>query len=73
MEFIELRGRNELFVVVGPFGTVMTEPDSKKKAISTKYALDTVNYGPFAVKEVHEVADNLVHETLPKDLMVKFR
>ena len=31
--------------------------------------LEAENYGPYTVKPVHEVAENLVHSTLPKDLL----
>ncbi|MDP6429110.1 MAG: hypothetical protein QGH73_12600 [Rhodospirillales bacterium] len=51
----------------------MTEPGPEKKAKSAKAVMEATNYGPYTVKQVHEVADNLVHSTLPKNLLAKFR
>jgi|TARA_B100000315_G_scaffold259012_1_gene313206 hypothetical protein len=73
VEFIKMHSGTELYVVVGQFGTVMTEPGPEKKAKSAKAVMEATNYGPYTVKQVHEVADNLVHSTLPKNLLAKFR
>ena len=63
----------ELFVVVGQFGTVLTKPGPEDLARSAKAAMDAEKYGPHLVKPVHEVAENTVHSTLPKNLLARFR
>jgi len=63
----------ELYVVVGQFGTVLTEPGPEDLARSAKAAMDAEKYGPHLVKPVHEVAENTVHSTLPKNLLARFR
>jgi hypothetical protein len=63
----------ELYVVVGQFGTVLTEPGPEDKARVAKAAMDAEKYGPHLVKPVHEVAGNRVHATLPKNLLSRFQ
>ena len=62
----------ELYVVVGQFGTVLTEPGPENKALSAKAIMDAERYGPHTVKPVQEVAGNRVHATLPKNLLARF-
>jgi hypothetical protein len=63
----------ELYVVVGQFGTVLTEPGPDDKAFSAKTILDAEKYGPHMVKPVAEVAGNRVHATLPQNMLTPFR
>ena len=62
----------ELYAVVGQFGAVLGS-GPEDFALSAKAILDAQKYGPFAVKPVHEVAENTVHATLPKYFLARFR
>ena len=63
----------EFYVVVGQFGAVLTEPGPEDLALSAKTILGAEKYGPFAVKPVHEAAENTVHATLPNKFLARFR
>jgi len=63
----------ELYVVVGQFGTVLTEPGPEDTARCAKAVMDAEKYGPHLVKPVHEVSGNRVHATLAKNLLTRYQ